>query len=386
MGSRIKDFYISLQKNCDTTMVIEDLALLFVRGLGSRGIVHLIEHFGSAEEIYRTPLNTLINVAGLRTDVAERIVAGEGMRDAEAEIKYCYKHGIIALAATDQEYPALLRETSDRPHTLFVKGDVNALHQRTLSMVGTRDATPSGLYVADKLICDLTHKIDKLCIVSGLAYGIDSACHRAALTHKATTVAVVAETLPNISPAPNRNLAEEILRNGGAIVSELHSQSKQNGQLFIARNRIIAGLSMGTIVVESPASGGSLATADIADSYGRTVMAVPGRITDSSYFGANNLIRTGKARMILTANDIVEEMGWGGALRTTTHGDDDSICDDTLPFERIILEAFKSSDVLDWDGLLATTSLSMGELAMILMDMELKGTIRCLPGKRYERI
>ena len=99
-------------------MVIEDLALLYVRGLGSRGIVHLIEHFGSAEEIYRTPLNTLMNVAGLRKDVAERIVAGEGMRDAEAEIKYCYKHGIIALAATDEEYPELLRETSDRPHTL----------------------------------------------------------------------------------------------------------------------------------------------------------------------------------------------------------------------------------------------------------------------------
>ncbi len=366
-------------------MVIEDLALLFVHGLGSRGIVHLIDHFGTAEEIYSAPLHTLINQAGLRKDVAERIVAGEGLSEAEAEIKYCRKHGIIALAATDDEYPLPLRETSDRPHVLFVKGNLQALHQRTLSMVGTRKASPSGIHVADKLIADLSTKVSDLCIVSGLAYGIDSCCHRSALSHNAHTVAVVAEALPNVSPAPNRNLAEEILRHDGAIVSELHSQTKQNGQLFIARNRIIAALSMGTIVVESPASGGSLATADIADSYGRTVMAVPGRITDASSFGSNNLIRTGKARMILTASDIVEEMGWD----TTQPSIEDPVgtsYDDVTDSERAILEALDSSSSLDWDSLVAISGLTMGELAMTLMDLELKRAIRCLPNKRYERI
>ena len=367
-------------------MVIEDLALLFVRGLGSRGIVHLIDHFGSAEEIYSAPLHTLINTAGLRKDVAERIVAGEGLSEAEAEVKYCRKHGIIALAATDEEYPMLLRETSDRPHVLFVKGNVEALHQHTLSMVGTRNASPSGLHVADKLIADLAARVPELCIVSGLAYGIDSGCHRSALTHNAHTIAVVAETLPNVSPAPNRNLADEIIRHDGAIVSELHSQTKQNGQLFIARNRIIAALSMGTIVVESPASGGSLATADIADSYGRTVMAIPGRITDTCSFGSNNLIRTGKARMILTASDIIEEMGWGVTDHTTTDSDSATSYDDMPATERAILEALDSATTLDWDGLIAASGLTMGELAMTLMDLELKGVVRCLPNKRYERI
>lgn len=367
-------------------MVIEDLALLFIRGLGSRGIVHLIEHFGSAEAIYGATLHTLINDAGLRKDVAERIVAGEGMREAEQEIRYCQKHNICAIAATDDDYPELMRETSDRPHVIFVKGNINALHQRTLSMVGTREASPSGLHVTDKLIGDLAKQIDDLCIVSGLAYGIDSACHRAALSHGATTIAVVADTLPNVSPAPNRNLAEEILRNGGAIISELHSQSKQNGQLFIARNRIIAALSMGTIVVESPASGGSLATAEIADSYNRTVMAIPGRITDSSSFGSNNLIRTGKARMILTANDIIEELGWTTSQPATEECNNGDNLYGLTPSERLIYDALNSATSLNWAELTAATGLTMGELAMVLMDMELKGYIRCLPGKRYERI
>lgn len=367
------------------TMVIEDLALLFIRGLGNRGIVHLIDHFGSAEAIYRAPLNALVNDAKLRKDVAERIVAGEGIKEAEREVEYCRKHQICAIAATDEEYPEALRETSDRPHVLFVKGNVRALHMRTLSMVGTREATPSGIHAADKIISSLATQVPNLCIVSGLAYGIDSACHRSALAHKVTTIAVVADTLPNVSPAPNRNLADEILRQGGAIVSELHSQSKQNGQLFIARNRIIAALSMGTIVVESPASGGSLATADIADSYGRTVMALPGRITDSQSFGSNNLIRSGKARMILTANDIIEDLGWS-VEQQTEEVEIESPLANLNPTEQIIYKAFDSAATLDWAGLTAATGLTMGELAMALMDMELKGLVRCLPGKRYERI
>jgi DNA processing protein len=256
----------------------------------------------------------------------------------------------------------------------------------TLSMVGTREATPSGIHSADKIIAGLASQIPDLCIVSGLAYGIDSACHRSALTHNATTVAVVADTLPNISPAPNRNLADEIIRKGGAIISELHSQSKQNGQLFIARNRIIAGISMSTIIVESPASGGSLATADIADSYGRTVMALPGRITDTQSFGSNNLIRTGKARMVLTANDIIEDLDWSTEQTLAETINEASPLDRLNPTEQIIYKAFDSAATLDWAGLSTATGLTMGELAMALMDLELKGVVRCLPGKRYERI
>ena len=297
-------------------MTIEDFALLFTRGIGSRGAAHLIDYFGSAEALFGASRAELIEGAGLRSELAERILAREGMSLAEREIKYCRKHNIRALAATDEEYPSLLRDTPDRPHVLFVCGDVAALRGSMLSVVGTRAMTPHGQHITTSLVGDLATMVDDLVVVSGLAYGVDAAAHRAALAHGVRTVAVVANALPDVTPAAHRSLADDILRNGGAIVSELHSATRQNGTLFLARNRIIAALSAATLVAESPASGGSLATADIADSYHRVVLALPGRASDSASFGSNNLIRTGKARLVLTAADVLEDVGWQCSVPT----------------------------------------------------------------------
>lgn len=369
-------------------MTIEDLALLFVRGLGSRGIVQLLDAVGSAEELFSLSLGDLVGRLGVRKEVAEQIASKECFRDAEREVSYCRRYNIRIIAAQDAEYPQLLREAGDRPHVLFVQGNVDALSMRTLSMVGTRDASSSGLYVVDKLVGGLCEKLDDLCVVSGLAYGIDAACHRAALTHGATTVAVVASPLPEVTPAPHRALADDILRSGGALVSELHSQTKQNGKMFISRNRIIAALSMGTLVVESPLSGGSLATADIADSYYRTVMAVPGRITDSSSMGSNNLIRCGKARMVLTAKDIMEDMDWTPTKRSDVAegGDTLAALEALTPQQRQVLDAVSSSVATDWAQLQRATGLSIGELSMVVIELEMQGLIRALPGQRYEKI
>lgn len=364
-------------------MVIEDLALLFVRGLGSRGIVHLIEMYGSAEEIYNTPLDLLIEEAGVRRDIAERIVAKEGMRDAEAEARYCSAKKICAIAATDADYPEPLRETSDRPHVIFVKGNIDALHMRTLSVVGTRNATPTGILTTDKLIGDLAPLVPDLCIVSGLAYGIDCTSHRAALSHNVTTVAVLADVLPNVSPAAHRNIADHILRSGGALVSELHSQTKQNGQLYIARNRIIAGLSMGTLVVESPASGGSIATADIVDGYNRTLMAVPGRVSDTNSFGTNNLIRTGKARLVMTARDIIEDLGWSVKEQKAEEVTEERP-NNLTPDEQRVYDALRDHQSLDMPGLSAATGLTLGELTLLIMDLEMRGIINILQGNACE--
>lgn len=367
-------------------MTIEDLALLFTRGIGSRGAYHLVEYFGTAEALFSASRAELVEGAGLRAELAERILSREGFRAAEEEIHYCQKHQICALCATDEEYPAPLREAVDRPHVLFVQGSVEALSKRTLSMVGTREMTPSGLHACNTLVGGLA-SVDNLCIVSGLAYGVDSACHRAALANDITTVAVVPSTLPDIVPASHRALADEIVRKGGAIVSELHSKSRQNGQLFIARNRIIAALSMGIVVVESPASGGSLATAEMADSYGRTVMAVPGRVSDTMSFGTNNLIRSGRARMVITANDIIEDMDWSGAASSPKETSvPETPAENLSPAERMVLSAFDDSAIVDWPKLMDATGLSMGELAMATLNLEMAGLIRALPGKRYEKV
>ena len=367
-------------------MTIEDLALLFTRGIGPRTAKALIDHFGTAERLFASSQSEIVASIGLREELAKRIVTGEGMQSAEREVEYCRKHNIRIISATDDEYPEGLRDVSDRPHVLFVQGNVDALHMRTLSVVGTREATPAGIHNAQHLISTLASEVNDLCIVSGLAFGIDSAAHRAALASNIKTVAVLPSVLPSIAPASHVTLANEILRSGGALVSELHSATRQNGTFYIARNRIIAALSAGLVVVESPSSGGSLATADIADSYGRVVMAVPGRMTDSSSFGSNNLIRSGKARMILSAHDIIEDLGWEATPLMTT-GEEYSIDYSTLsPAEQRIVEAFNQSSEVDWESLISSSGLSLGELSMAIMDLELKGIVRSLPGKRYELV
>lgn len=368
-------------------MTIEDIALLYVPGLGARGIVHLMEYYGSAEAIYAASMGSLTADAGLRKDVAEEIVAGTGLYEAKREVAYCRKHGIYMVAATDRDYPKLLRETVDRPHILFVQGDVEVLSAPMLSMVGTRDMSPSGQHITERLIEGLAAAVDKFTLVSGIAYGIDAACHRAALRNHIPSVAVLANSLPDINPAPHRQLAEEILKSGGAIISELSSQSRQNGKHFIARNRIIAGLSMGVVVVESPASGGALSTADLADGYGRAVMAVPGRATDASSFGTNNLIRSGKARLVMTAQDIICDMDWERyCLKNITEALQEDNALSLAPDDIVVCEVFNSVEQPDIQQLLAATGLSIGELMMSLMSLELKGLIRTLPGQRYEKI
>ncbi len=367
-------------------MTIEDLALLFTRGIGSRGAAHLVDYFGSAEQLFAASRSELVEGAGLRRELAERILAEEGMAQAEREVAYCRKHNICTLAATDESYPELLRDTPDRPHVLFVRGRVEALACEALSVVGTRNMSPSGQHTTAVIVEDLAHMVDNLSVVSGLAYGIDGAAHRAALANGVTTVAVVANALPDVTPAAHRALAEDILAHGGAIVSEMHSASPQNGQQFIARNRIIAGMSRGTLVVESPAHGGALATADIADSYHRIVMAMPGRITDAASFGTNNLIRTGKARLVLTASDIIEDMGW---QRREMAVEVEALSVDVESLsaaERRVYEAFAQARMVDWAQLLELTGMSMGELSMAVMELEMRGYIRCLPGKKYEVI
>lgn len=368
-------------------MTIEDLALIFVHGLGSRGAAHLIEHFGSAEEVYKASYQDLIAGVGLREDIAKNIASGEGLKSALKEVEYCRKHDIRMVAATDIEYPPLLKHIPDRPHVLFAQGNMDVLSKPLLSIVGTREMSPSGQHVTNILIDGLASEVKDFALVSGIAYGVDAASHRAALRHGVPSVVVMANALPQVNPAPHRQLVDDILRNGGVVLSEITSQSKQNGRLFLARNRIIAGLSMGVVVVESPASGGSLSTANYADSYGRIVMAVPGRITDGASFGTNNLIRSGMARMVLTAHDIIDDMDWESYCRGENRGlPEGALHQDLTPEELTVMAIFKSEEMPDLQHLLEATGFTIGNMMMALMSLEIKGLIRALPGQRYEKI
>lgn len=366
-------------------MTIEDIALQMTPGIGTKGAAHLLELFGDAQSIFAAAADELTAKAGMRPEAVQQLIRRKGFPPAEKELVHCHRNGITAIASTDPEYPALLREIPDYPHVLYIKGDAEALSARCISVVGTRDATPYGQTACNRLVGGLAERVPGLCIVSGLAFGIDVAAHRTALAAGVPTVAVLANPLPGVTPAQHTDVARDILAHGGALVTELHSQSKQNGNFYLARNRIIAGLSAGCIVAESPDTGGSLFTAHCADSYNRTVMAVPGRITDRASAGTNHLIRNRKAQLVLTADDVIRELMWDlgenpARLRPKP------ATPELTPDEAGLLGCFRTDDPLPVDTLGELSGLNPGELATLLVGLELAGAVRQLPGNRYMKL
>lgn len=366
-------------------MKIEDLALVLTRGLGTKGVAHLLEVFGSATAVFEASEEELIRRAELRPELARALSRREALAVAEREAEYCHRHSIRVVASTDEEYPALLREADDFPHILYVRGDVGALSRRTISFVGTRRMTPYGERACSELIAGLAARVPDLCIVSGLAFGIDSAAHRAALLNSVPTVAVVANPLPGVTPTQHTSLAEDIIAHGGAIVSELPSSTRQKGCYYISRNRLIAALGCGTVVVESHAGGGALTTARFADDYNRSVMALPGRITDSASAGTNHLIRSRRAQLVASAEDIISELMWDLDLPAVAPTTIDTTLDLT-PDEKGLLCCFRTSDPLSVGELMELSGMQSGELSALLMSLELAGAVRLLPGNMYEKL
>lgn len=367
-------------------MTIEDIALTMTPGVGTKGAVHLLETFGDSSRIFSATEQELIHEAQLRPDVARNIVRKAAFAQAEREVAYCRRNEIRAVASTDPEYPPLLRDTPDFPHVLYIRGNADALSQRCVAVVGTRTSSTYGEAMCNNLIVGLAERVPRLCIVSGLAFGIDAAAHRAALATGAKTVAVLPNPLPDVTPGQHRALARDIVEQGGALVTELHSQVKQKGTFYLARNRIIAGVSAGCLVVESHDTGGSLFTAHCADSYDRTVMAVPGRATDRASSGTNHLIRNRKAQLVMSAGDIIDALMWDlgedpAALRPVQRD-----LPPMSPEEQQLLACFRDSEPLSVETLGTRSGLDPGTLSMRLVELELAGAIRQLPGNRYMKL
>lgn len=365
-------------------MIIDDIALTMITNAGPKTTAYLLQCFGSAQNIFNASADDLLKIARLRKDIAADIVRKSTHKQAEKEVKYCEKNDIVPIASDSQSYPVFLRECEDYPHVIYFRGDTDALSKSMLSMVGTRQITSYGKKICDKLVAELAQAFPDIAIVSGLAFGVDGACHRAAVAHSVTTIGVLADTLAApVYPAQHAALADQMMKQGGGLISEYHSGHKHKGVTFIPRNRIIAGMSMGTIVVESPLKGGSMITAYLADGYNRCVMAVPGRVGDSSSEGTNELIKTNKARMVCSAADIARELMWdmpetGGS---PAQRDLSSLSKDAAG----LLDCIPDGEALSIDELTSVTGLSAPELAAIVIELEFENLIRVLPGKMYER-
>ncbi len=368
-------------------MDIYDIALAMTPRIGGHTAAYLINKFFSAEQIFSMSLDELTQGAQLNESIALSIVRREGFRAAEAELKHCIKNNITPIALVDPEYPSLLRETHDPPFILYLQGDKSVLTRNNISVVGTRKMSSYGQMAIDNIVSQLAERVHNLVIISGLAFGVDAAAHRAAMNNDLPTVAVLPNPLPGVVPASHSALARGIIDSGGALITELHSTSKAAGKAYIARNRIIAGMSAATIIAESSLKGGAMSTARIANGEGRLVAAIPGRILDQASLGCNKLIADRNAMMLNSADDLIRDLRWDDRLieRKSINGESEkeSIFDGYTERQIAILRQFTNSDPVSTTELELGSELTFTQLMGLLVELELMGAIRALPGSRY---
>ncbi len=367
------------------------LALTRVGGLGVRGAHKLIEQFGSPGAAYHASL-TELESCGLPAHVAQAIFAHAGVKEAEKEIEGAAKLGCQLLAYWSADYPPLLKEIPDPPVILYVHGDAKVLSQHAVAIVGARRPTAYGLQVARRLARDLAER--QLVIVSGLARGIDSAGHHGALEAPGRTVAVFGSGIDVIYPRENLRLAEKIMASG-AVLTEFPLETAPMPENFPIRNRIISGLSLGTIIVEASEYSGSLITARLASEQNREVFAVPGNITSAQSFGPNHLIKQG-AKLVDQWTDVVEEFpaeirmqllppaeALEGAVATPAMA---SLFEQSLkPDQKAVFEVLRADEALFVDSIVGAVLLPSPKVLAALLELEMSGLIRQLPGKNFIR-
>jgi DNA processing protein len=362
--------------NTDSTLW--NIALGMVEGIGPSTTKRLLQAFGNSEAIFSAGKRNLMN-AKIAPEVVNQIVNGRTMRDAELEMKFVAQHNITPLFIGDENYPYRLRQCLDAPVILYTRGNFEVTPKRVLSIVGTRQATSFGKEICEAIIQGLAES--GVLIVSGMAYGIDYCAHQAAVKHNLPTAAVFAHGLDIIYPSAHRSVAVKMLENGGWI-SEFKSGIAMDKNYFPRRNRIVAGISDGTLVIESDKKGGSLITADLAAGYNREVMAIPGRPSDLRSEGCNFLIKNSRAALVESAEDVLKLMNWTGntvAPQPIQLSVFPTLSDEALTVARCM----NKMGPMSIDSLADKTGKGMNEISFLLLNLELEGLVKALPGKRY---
>ena len=283
------------------------IALTFIPGVGDIIAKNLIAYIGSAEGIFKEKKQNLLKIPKIGETLAECITSAETIKRAETELLFIEKNNIKAFAFTEDNYPTRLKLCDDSPVVLYIKGNCNINAPKSIAIVGTRNATAYGKDICKQLIEDL--KPHNCLIVSGLAYGIDICAHKLALENNLETLGILGHALDTIYPADHKAYAKMIAEHG-ALITEHPSKTPIDKSNFVKRNRIIAGLSDATIVIESGEKGGALITTEYANAYNRDVFAIPGRTSDKYSIGCNNLIRTNKAALVTSVKDIEYLLNW----------------------------------------------------------------------------
>lgn len=356
------------------------IALTQLPQVGAITAKTLVRHCGSAEAVFKTSKKALRKIPGISHNAIDFMQAPEAMKLAEREMHFLESNDVNAMFFTDKDYPVRLQHCHDSPALLFYKGnDIQQLNtNKVISIVGTRQPTDYGKSLCEEIVECL--KPYNVLIVSGLAYGIDITAHRKSCSIDLPNIGVLGHGLATVYPAQHRSIALKMIENGGLISEYLHD-AKPDREHFPMRNRIIAGMCDALLVVETPASGGSMITATLAGRNEREIFAIPGRPHDAKSAGCNYLIRSHQAKLAECAEDIALAMGW----------DDDAsskplqtqLLLDLDPIQSSLLELVRNNPEIHIDRLTKEFTIPAGELASHILALEFSGALRTLPGKRY---
>jgi DNA processing protein len=364
------------------------VALALTPGLGARMAGKLLREFGGAEAVFNASI-TALEAQGLPAPVAQAIHSREPLSAAAKELAQVQQAGCRLLTWDEPEYPPRLREIYDPPPLLYARGCLELLGRHTLAIVGARRPTPYGNQMAERLARDLAER--GLMIVSGLARGIDSSAHKGALAStRGTTIGVLGCGIDVVYPKENKKLFAQI-EEQGAIVTEFPMGTFPAPQNFPIRNRVIAGMSLGVVVVEGAQYSGSLITARLAMEFGREVYGVPGNVTQPSSFGPNQLIKQG-AKLVMSWEDVVEELPTDVRaellpVEATTAEERASLIEQSLPpGERMLYDLLSVEKARHVDELMEKSGLSSSEVLAALFELEMKGVIRQMPGKQFVKV
>ena len=356
------------------------MAFASLQGMGVDLARKLLDVVGSEERFFSMSEKDLRALTRGRSKIYRDDYRRDRLSRAQREEAFVREHGIVVTYFTDAGYPRRLLEAPDAPAMIYTLGQCDLESAHVVSVVGTRHATQYGIRFCDTLIGELAQSLPDLVVVSGLAYGIDIAAHRAALKHGVPTVAVLPRGLNRIYPAAHREDAIAIAKHGGMLLTDYTSQDEVLKSNFLARNRIVAALSDCTVVVESAGSGGALVTASLAMSYNRDVMAVPGRCNDEYSMGCNKLIATNKAALITCADDLLAAMRWESARQQPQQLD---LFPDLTRDEQAVVDVIRDRGEIHLNALADALQLPVYKLMSVLVELDCKNVIATLPGCRY---
>ena len=359
------------------------IGITLIKGIGNNIAKNLIAYVGSEEGVFKEKQALLAKIPGIGEVLSKEIVSQDVLARAEAEMLFIQKNKIKCNYYTDKDYPYRLKECHDSPIMLYSKGNCDFNNGKFISIVGTRNATDVGRENCKKFINELSEFQPNTIIVSGLAYGVDICAHKAALDAGLPTIGVMGHGLDRLYPASHRPTAVKMLENG-ALLTEYLSGTNPDRPNFVQRNRIIAGMCDALVVVESAAKGGALITGEMANDYNRDTFAFPGRIGDEWSAGCNALIKSNKAALIESAEDLMRYMSWEKADAKKELSIQTALFQDLSSDEQNIVAVLRQTvDGIQINELAISLGFPHSKLSSMLLEMEFKGVVKCAPGSVY---